>query len=161
MLLHGFEDAIEWKQRVADFSVGADSPHRVRAEFSDGSQQEFDLVIACDGVYSQFRESLVHDPLRYLGVMMINGIVDADGSLLKPNRSYSIQGDARNRLFLKPFRPGQLMWQMTHSMEEGAAVDLAKQDSAQWLFKIAEILSDWKHPILDTVRGTKAENMVK
>ncbi|KRX04548.1 hypothetical protein PPERSA_04363 [Pseudocohnilembus persalinus] len=121
--------------------------------------QVFDIVFSCEGVFSKLRNQFIKDNPIYLGLNMINGIIDVSKQSIKNNNSYSIVDQTSHRLFFKPFQKGQMMWQLTSVMGLVESKQLASGNQEKWIQYVRENLKDWKHPILECIFNTDKNQM--
>ena len=89
LLMEPVRQYVSWNKRVADIKVGAS----VTLQFAPNppvplgnaniSEEEVDLLVGADGIYSFVRNKLFDSPpLNYLGVIVVLGIVQYDHELL-------------------------------------------------------------------------------
>ena len=73
------ENIINWNHKLTGLKC---TPDRIELDF-DSRNYEADVVIGCDGIYSNLRRLAIEDdaPLKYLGVMVGLGICGSNHSL--------------------------------------------------------------------------------
>ncbi|CAJ1369264.1 unnamed protein product [Effrenium voratum] len=103
---------------------------RVGVQLSGHKCTTASLLVACDGVASAVRRQKLEDELLYLGVCMINGLVDT--CPFPACRAGNLQlVDGRARMFLKPFGAGA-MWQLTFPAEPSEVDRLKTCPRLEW-----------------------------
>ena len=77
--MSGPESNITWNHKLTGIKF---NPNRIELDF-DSRKYEADVVIGCDGIYSNLRKLAIEDdaPLNYLGVMVGLGICGSKHSL--------------------------------------------------------------------------------
>jgi hypothetical protein len=94
--------------------------------------READVVVGADGIYSAVRRGIEGSSapsLRYLGVIVILGIVEVEAGAVWDDRIVQVV-DGSVRCFTMPYAPGSVMWQLSWPIDEGEAVDLRARGSA-------------------------------
>ena len=100
---------IIFSEQIADYEESDDV---VTATLRSGRKMSSALLVGCDGVNSAVRKQKLSDRLRYLGVGIINGIVDSSLALCHAGSLHVLDGS--HRLFMKPFQGEQeAMWQLS------------------------------------------------
>jgi 2-polyprenyl-6-methoxyphenol hydroxylase-like FAD-dependent oxidoreductase len=128
----------------------------VKILFQDGSTEEVDYAIACDGVHSTFRQKLVAGSRpRYAGYTCWRAVVDnLPSSLQNLNETSETWGSA-GRFGIVPLNNGRLYW--------FACVNAIQDDEKKRSFKVGDLLKhfgDFHHPIPEIHRHTKDESLI-
>jgi len=146
------KDTVSWNKKVLNFKIEEDS---VLLEFEDSKMIKGCCVIACDGIRSIFREKLIGDPLKFLNVIAINGIVEIDHKLTKNTEFQTVDGFSR--IFIKPFIEDKSMWQLTFPIEEEAIKKIKSFEEGK---EIAfEKVKGWHSPVVEMVKNTDPSTM--
>ena len=66
---------IRWGCKFEGYEASADG---VTLLFGGGDRHDCDLLVGADGIYSSVRKQLIGDPLRFLGCVVVLGIVELD-----------------------------------------------------------------------------------
>jgi 2-polyprenyl-6-methoxyphenol hydroxylase-like FAD-dependent oxidoreductase len=108
------------------FGVSVDrfdqDPEKVVAHFSDGSSDEFDLLIGADGQGSRMRRALVGDPYRSVGIHMAYWFVPRIGSDTNIRDTYNAPGG--RMIMRRSHNPAetQVYFVLREQSEEASAV---------------------------------------
>lgn len=140
----------------------------IKVIFRDGTSDNGNLVIACDGINSKIRKLMLNVKPNFLGIMMINGLCDNNANNICANNinvnNTSVNDinanntnanieqvyqfiDNRNRFFIKPFDKNMMMWQLTFPLIE---------DSCRLL---SLSVRDMKKEALDRARKFKSDHI--
>ncbi len=186
LLMEPVRQYVSWNKRVADIKVGAS----VTLQFAPNppvplgnaniSEEEVDLLVGADGIYSFVRNKLFDSPpLNYLGVIVVLGIVQYDHELLDQVIFESSNGTVR--LFCMPFsshfstsqsdtkvapKPPtscpvavQTMWQLSFPMAIEKAKELSK-NKQDLKMTILEKVKSFHSPVPEMVACTDLENIM-
>ncbi|KAL4437620.1 hypothetical protein ABPG74_017858 [Tetrahymena malaccensis] len=163
ILLEGIESKVKWGYWVNSFTVQEDE--KIEVQFgcqnkeTNPKNELYDCLVNCEGLYSRIRTTLLgKEDLVYLDTIMINGIIENKDEYYKENRSYIYEGDKQIRLFFKPYQKGQLMWQLTVSLNVEQANNITKQNPQEQLnytLKCLERIKD--QPIYNMIQSTSLD----
>lgn len=100
MLLQAFPGQVHLNHKCIDFE---ESETSVTAIFENGHRTSGDLIIAADGIRSQFRKHILDEPVepKYAGYINWNGLIPADEQLA-PKNTWSIYVGEHKRASLMP-----------------------------------------------------------
>jgi len=135
------------------------------------------VLVGCDGIRSVVRENKLGEdvaPLRYLGCIVILGIVESQESELTDGETVFQTADGTTRLYAMPFaQPGEesstdivnqdkqdrglSMWQLSFPMEEKDAKGLSKLGPSALKTEALRRCGKWHHPIPDLLSQTQEE----
>jgi len=135
------------------------------------------VLVGCDGIRSIVRANKVGEdvaPLRYLGCIVILGIVQSQDSSLTDGETVFQTADGITRLYAMPFaQPGEeassvivnqdkddrglSMWQLSFPMEEKDAKQLSKLGPSALKIEALRRCGKWHHPIPDLLSQTQEE----
>mmetsp|Transcript_52525 Transcript_52525/g.170629 ORF Transcript_52525/g.170629 Transcript_52525/m.170629 type:complete len:323 (-) Transcript_52525:423-1391(-) len=93
------------------------------------------------------------DGLKYLGVGALNGITDGRGHPLCAAGNMQVL-DGRARMFVKPFRGGRAMWQLTWPCDEAEAMSLYEASKEQLQVRAIELTRTWNQEFSSMVYDT-------
>ncbi len=163
----GGDDAVEWGHQLIDYKQsegeGVDLYFQVEGEMKSAKA---DLVVGADGIRSTVRRRLIGEeatPLRYLGCIVILGICrldDLDGveSPLLDSKTVFQTANGHERIYMMPFAPGVVMWQLSFPMSESDAKALSEQGT-QALKEEACRRTPWHDPVPQILAATKASHI--
>eukprot|EP00930_Biecheleria_cincta_P086669 TRINITY_DN75935_c0_g1_i1.p1 TRINITY_DN75935_c0_g1~~TRINITY_DN75935_c0_g1_i1.p1 ORF type:complete len:571 (-),score=68.23 TRINITY_DN75935_c0_g1_i1:651-2312(-) len=158
------------RTRSDDFSAGPTEQcmdmYKVSFRTADGSTVDYmaHVVVGCDGLNGSVRKQLTSDddasPLRYLGVLVVLGIVDnlpagTAGAEIVDGRTAFQMSDSTARLFGMPFDEGRAMWQLSWPMDEAAARTLARKGGAALKEEALRRCGAWAAPIPQLLLATE------
>ena len=135
------------------------------------------VLVGCDGIRSVVRSNKLGEdvaPLRYLGCIVILGIVESQDSPLTDGETVFQTADGTTRLYAMPFaQPGEeassvivnqakhdrglSMWQLSFPMEEKDAKQLGKLGPSALKTEALKRCGKWHHPIPDLLSQTQEE----
>ncbi|MCY7337769.1 MAG: FAD-dependent urate hydroxylase HpxO [Chamaesiphon sp.] len=100
MLVGAFPGQVHLDHKCIDFE---ESETGVTAIFENGHRTSGDLIIAADGIRSQFRKHILDEPVepKYAGYINWNGLIPADEKLA-PKNTWSIYVGEHKRASLMP-----------------------------------------------------------
>jgi FAD-dependent urate hydroxylase len=100
MLLAAFSGQVSLNHKCTDFE---ECETGITAIFENGHRASGDLIIAADGIRSQFRKHILAEPVepKYAGYINWNGLVPADEKLA-PKHTWSIYVGEHKRASLMP-----------------------------------------------------------
>jgi 2-polyprenyl-6-methoxyphenol hydroxylase-like FAD-dependent oxidoreductase len=128
----------------------------IEISFEDGSVEEVDYIIACDGVHSVIRQKLLPGTRpRYAGYTCWRAVIDnLPPSLQNLNETSETWGSA-GRFGIVPLNKDRLYW--------FACVNAKQNDERKRLSKVKDLLKyfgDFHHPIPEILRQTKDEHLI-
>lgn len=162
-------DAVQWNHQLVGFLEREDG---VELSFSvDGEMKnaKADLVVGADGIRSAVRKQLIGEsvtPLRYLGCIVILGICplaaiqsveidqNVDNKLLDSATVFQT-ANGNERIYIMPYSPDSIMWQLSFPMSEDDAKMLSAK-GAQALKEEACRRAQWHYPIPQILLATKS-----
>jgi len=158
----GGPDAVKWDHQLVDFTERGKEGVELRFHVEGDLQTAgADLVVGADGIRSTVRRLWVGEettPLRYLGCIVILGICDLmdlkgmETVLLDSNTVFQT-ANGHERIYVMPYAPGSVMWQLSFPVSEEQAVALRSQ-GAQALKAEACRRTPWHDPIPQLVAAT-------
>jgi len=159
----GGSNAVQWGHQLINFKQGegegVDLSFQVEGELKTAKA---DLVVGADGIRSAVRRLLIGEestPLRYLGCIVILGICaleDLEGleSSLLDSKTVFQTANGHERIYMMPYAPGSVMWQLSFPMSEAEAKALSAQ-GAQALKDEACRRTQWHAPIPQILAATQ------
>lgn len=158
----GGNDAVQWGHQLMNFQECEDESVELSFQV-DGKikKAKADLVVGADGIRSSVRKLLIGDeitPLRYLGCIVILGIcpLDAleglDSSLLDSATVFQT-ANGNERIYVMPFSPDSVMWQLSFPISENDAKALSAQGTHA-LKEEAIRRTQWHEPIPQILTAT-------
>jgi 2-polyprenyl-6-methoxyphenol hydroxylase-like FAD-dependent oxidoreductase len=160
----GGSDAVQWGHQFIDFKEvegeGVDLSFQVDGGIKTAKA---DLVVGADGIRSSVRSLLLGEesnPLRYLGCMVILGICGLENlegleSSLLDSKTVFQTANGHERIYMMPYAPGSVMWQLSFPLTESEAKALSAQ-GAQALKVEACRRTQWHDPIPQILAATRA-----
>lgn len=157
----GGNAAIQWGHQLVDFKQSADG---VDLSFEvDGvtKSAKADLLVGADGIRSSVRSLLIGDtntPLRYLDCIVILGICPLaalqglDSPLLDSATVFQT-ANGNERIYMMPYTPDSIMWQLSFPMKEEDAKALSAQ-GPRALKQEARRRTQWHDPIPQILTAT-------
>ena len=129
------------------------------------------VLVGCDGIRSAVRASKLGEdvaPLRYLGCIVILGIVASPNSELTDGETVFQTADGVTRLYAMPFAEagdhgndcevgdrGLSMWQLSFPMEESEATELSRLGPSALKAEALKRCGQWHDPIPSLLSETK------
>ncbi|MDF3127624.1 NAD(P)/FAD-dependent oxidoreductase [Kiritimatiellaeota bacterium B1221] len=163
----GGQDVVQWGHQFMGYEQAEGGGMNLRFQV-DGEEQlaQADLVVGADGIRSTVRKLLVGEaatPLRYLGCIVILGIcplADLDGleNPLLDSKTVFQTANGHERIYMMPFAPGGVMWQLSFPMSEAEARALS-DEGAQALKEEACRRTQWHDPVPQIMSATKASRI--
>ena len=161
-------DTVVWGEQLASFT---EEPNALSPEggvtlcFSSGLTVSAAALVGADGVRSVVRQQRQPPapPLRYLGVLIVVGIVPSDHPLVVGRGFYTVDGTIR--LFTMPYTLAEgeekatTMWQMSIAMPEVEARALCERGAAACLTLLRGRCASWHEPVPTLLRDTAAERV--
>ncbi|MFA7554164.1 MAG: NAD(P)/FAD-dependent oxidoreductase [Spongiibacteraceae bacterium] len=165
----GGHDAVQWGHQLVDFKEcgagGVDLRFQIEGEGKGTMKSAHaDLVVGADGIRSTVRRLLIGEeasPLCYLGCIVILGICPLeaiddtkgiDRSLLDSATVFQT-ANGNERIYIMPYSPSSVMWQLSFPMSENEAKALSAQ-GAQALKIEACRRCQWHDPIPQILAAT-------
>lgn len=165
---------VKWGYRLAGYSETECSPPedggpqggghaaiqpRVELRFEGKAVPEVaGIVVGADGIFSAVEKQKIGDPLEYLNVIVILGIVPSSHALTAERVFQTLDGTTR--LFVMPFSesevpggPDVAMWQLSFPIGEADARILGK-NSAALKSEALKRCGEWHQPIPELLRAT-------
>lgn len=158
----GGNDAVKWGHQLMDFKECEDKS--IELNFKVNGQMKSakaDLVVGADGIRSSVRNLLIDDaitPLRYLDCIVILGICplsslkDIESDLLDSETVFQT-ANGNERIYIMPYSPDSVMWQLSFPMEEDEAKVLSAK-GAKALKEEACKRTQWHEPIPEILAAT-------
>lgn len=156
---------VHWNRQLLRFTEN-EATDDVTLEFSDGSAVRANVLVGADGIYSSVRRQLLgaNDvPLRFLGCLVVLGIVDCIHPLFRRRILQTVDGSTR--IFVMPFTErgefsdaDTVMWQLSFPLDEAEARRLA----ADPVLLRAEALrrcAAWHAPMPELLAATQPEHI--
>ncbi len=126
------------------------------AHFADGQQQQTDLLVGADGLYSVIREQLLgQQPPRYSGYTCWRGVALFEEQHVSPGISSETWGRGR-RFGMLPIGNGRVFWYATHNCPAGEQ-DRAGERKA----KLSRLFQGWREPIGRLIEATDEEAILR
>ena len=147
---------IEWNHKLISF---IEDKEEVKLEFDNGSLVSSSLLVGADGIRSALRQSIINDPLIFLGHIVILGIAPCSHPLVRRRIFQTVNGITR--WYCMPFTVSgdgvdlslecgdskdTTMWQLSWACEEEEAKRLGS-DPALLLAAAKERVGTWHDPI--------------
>jgi len=128
----------------------------VISHFADGYQQQTDLLVGADGLYSVIREQLLGKaPPRYSGYTCWRGVADFEEQHVSPGISSETWGRGR-RFGMLPIGNGRVFWYATQSYPAGEQ-DRAGERKA----RLSRLFGGWREPIERLIEATDEEAILR
>ncbi|GAB5357160.1 hypothetical protein AAMO2058_000350200 [Amorphochlora amoebiformis] len=146
-----------WGKKLVDVEDrGDDKGVRICMENKVGVRvyDEFDCLIAADGINSKVRSLTIGDSLSYLSIFLTLGLSHLDHQLVRERGFHTVDG-YKSRLFTMPYAPGLTMWQLSYVLEEEEAKLLSTSGPERILQKALEVTKEWHKPVEDLLVSTQ------
>lgn len=145
----------------AENGMGTPCPH-VKLYFEgEPEPMQASVVVGADGIFSAIQKQKIGDPLEYLGVIVILGIVPSSHALTEDRVFQTLDGSTR--LFVMPFSEAEVsgdpnisMWQLSFPIEEKDARILGKEPAALKAEALRRC-GKWHQPVPDLLASTPDE----
>lgn len=158
----GGHERVKWGHQLVAFEQCGDKGAELTF-LVDGkvSTAKADLIIGADGIRSSVRRLLIGEydaPLRYLGCMVVLGIcplsaLEGIDSPLLDSATVFQTANGKERIYMMPYAPDSIMWQLSFPIEEGEAKALSGQ-GPQVLKEEACRRTQWHDPIPQILEAT-------
>ncbi len=158
----GGNEAVQWGHQLVDFKECEDKTIEIKFEVNGQLKiEKADLIVGADGIRSSLRNLLIGEtttPLRYLDCIVILGICplsalrDVDSDLLDSATVFQT-ANGNERIYIMPFSPDSVMWQLSFPMEENEAKALSAK-GAKALREEACKRTQWHEPIPQILAAT-------
>ena len=124
-------------------------PGHVIAHFADGHEQQADLLVGADGLYSVIREQLLgQQPPRYSGYTCWRGVAFFEDQRVSQGISSETWGRGR-RFGMLPIGNGRVFWYATLNCPAG------EQDrEGERKKNLLRLFGSWRHPIGPLIEAT-------
>lgn len=143
--------SVQLATAVTDYTRRADS---LTVHLSDGTTQDYEALIAADGIRSAVRRRMLGDEaLQYRGYTSVRG--RTRGSALG-GRGYVVSGRGI-QLFIAPVGDDTLYWTAKITAPAGVWPALGGAGARQAL---VDALDGWYEPVLDLVRNAEPQDLV-
>jgi 2-polyprenyl-6-methoxyphenol hydroxylase-like FAD-dependent oxidoreductase len=128
----------------------------VIARFADGHEQQADLLVGADGLYSVIREQLLgKQPPRYSGYTCWRGVALFEDSRVSPGISSETWGRGR-RFGMLPIGNGRVYWYATLNCPAG------EQDrEGERKARLSGLFGDWRGPIGRLIEATEEQAILR
>jgi salicylate hydroxylase len=150
---------VHWSKQLVRYTESDDG---VLLEFADGTQERADVLVGADGIYSSVRRQMLganETPLRFLGVLVVLGIVDCIHPLFRRRILQTVDGSTR--IFVMPFtEKGEfsdadtVMWQLSFPLDEAEARRLSA-DSTLLRAEAMRRCGAWFSPMPELLAATR------
>ena len=126
------------------------------SHFADGQQQQTDLLVGADGLYSMIREQLLgKQPPRYSGYTCWRGVALFEDAHVSPGISSETWGRGR-RFGMLPIGNGRVFWYATLNGPAGG------QDRVgEWKSRLSRLFGGWREPIGRLIEATDEEAILR
>ncbi len=158
----GGQNAVQWGHQLIDFKECEDKSIHLSFQVNgEIKSAKADLVVGADGIRSSVRSLLIGDeisPLRYLDCIVILGICtlkaleDLDSDLLDSATVFQT-ANGNERIYVMPYSPDSVMWQLSFPMPEEDAKALSAKGSKA-LKEEACRRTQWHNPIPQILAAT-------
>lgn len=161
----GGNNAVQWGHQLKDFkecgTEGIELNFQVDGKIKS---TKADLVVGADGIRSAVRKMLIDEhstPLRYLGCIVILGICPLSvlqhlNSPLLDSATVFQTANGNERIYIMPYSPDSVMWQLSFPLSEKEAQALSAKGSFA-LKKEACRRTQWHDPIPQILLATQEE----
>jgi 2-polyprenyl-6-methoxyphenol hydroxylase-like FAD-dependent oxidoreductase len=149
----GGADQVQWNHQFLDYRECAE---HVDIRFQVGSEEknfQAELVVGADGIRSSVRKQLIGDavsPLHYLDCMVILGICPLehiDASDLLDGETVFQTANGNERMYMMPYSPTTIMWQLSFPLPEGEAIGLNRSGAQALKTEALRRCPAWHAPI--------------
>jgi 2-polyprenyl-6-methoxyphenol hydroxylase-like FAD-dependent oxidoreductase len=128
----------------------------VISHFSDGQQQQADLLVGADGLYSVIREQLLGKrPPRYSGYTCWRGVALFEERHVSPGISSETWGRGR-RFGMLPIGKGRVFWYATYNCPAGERDRAGERKS-----RLSRLFGGWREPIGRLIEATDEEAILR
>jgi salicylate hydroxylase len=158
-------NVVQWNKQLVRYTEN-EATDDVTLELSDGSTVRADVLVGADGIYSSVRRQLLgaNDvPLRFLGVLVVLGIVDCIHALFRRRILQTVDGSTR--IFVMPFTErgeysdtDTVMWQLSFPLDEAEARRLSA-DPALLRAEALRRCGAWHSPIPELLAATQPQHI--
>jgi len=158
----GGDDAVQWGHQLVAFKAHQGKAVELSFEVEgENKSANADLVVGADGIRSSVRRLLIGEeasPLCYLGCIVILGICPLedikgiDSSLLDSATVFQT-ANGHERIYMMPYSPTSVMWQLSFPMTEKEAKALSAQGAGA-LKEEARRRCQWHDPIPQILAAT-------
>ena len=128
------------------FSRIAQRDNRVDVQFTDGTQDSYDLVVGADGLYSKVREAVFPDAPkpRYTGQGVWRAVVRRPADIA----CATMWLGPRVKAGVNPVSPDQMYLFVTEDRPTNAHID-----PAEWPRMLSDLLAPFEVPLLQSIRA--------
>ena len=157
-------DVVQWNRRLRKLDVTPEGA-TLHWEGGDAEPAHADLVVGCDGIWSSVRRQArgeldAETPLRYLGAVVVLGIVPSRHALNHERIFQTVDGTTR--IFAMPYTAGaepSTMWQLSFPMAEQEARTLCAAPE-RLLAEALRRCGDWHEPLPTMLRETSPSQVM-
>jgi 2-polyprenyl-6-methoxyphenol hydroxylase-like FAD-dependent oxidoreductase len=129
---------------------------QVIVHFADGHEQQTELLVGADGLYSMIREQLLgQQPPRYSGYTCWRGVVLFEDRHVSPGISSETWGRGR-RFGMLPIGNGRVYWYATLNCPAGEQDRPGEQKA-----RLSRLFGGWRHPIGRLIEATEEEAILR
>ncbi|WP_434037784.1 FAD-dependent oxidoreductase [Formosa sp. 4Alg 33] len=156
------QDTVQWGHKLIDYNITEGQKTELKFQVDDHIiTTTADLVVGADGIRSTVRELLIgeaHSPLRYLNCIVILGICPLEKfkhieSDLLDSATVFQTANGNERIYMMPFSPDSIMWQLSFPMSESDAKALSSQGSKALKIEACK-RTLWHAPIPEIMEAT-------
>jgi salicylate hydroxylase len=160
-------DAVCWGHRLVSFKQSSDKSIELSFQVNgEIKNTKADLLVGADGIRSVVRSLSIGEdatPLHYLGYMVILGICSLDAlkdveSPLLDSTTVFQTVNGRERIYMMPFEPNSIMWQLSFPMSQEEAKTLSAKGSLALKEQACQI-AQWHVPIPQILKATNPQQI--
>lgn len=164
----GGDDQVQWGHKLVHCKGNKDNGAELSFEVNgEIKKAKADLVVGADGIRSTVRRLLIDEektPLRYLKCIVILGIcplknLNALENPLLDSSTVFQTGNGNERIYIMPYTPDAVMWQLSFPMPESEAKTLSAQGPLALKKEACRRTNQWHDPIPQILAATE-ENQV-
>jgi 2-polyprenyl-6-methoxyphenol hydroxylase-like FAD-dependent oxidoreductase len=131
-------------------------PGHIISHFADGHDQQTDLLVGADGLYSVIREQLLgQQPPRYSGYTCWRGVALFEDQHVSPGISSETWGRGQ-RFGMLPIGNGQVFWYATLNCPAGEQGRAGERKA-----RLSRLFGGWREPIERLIEATEEEAILR